>query len=375
MLVLITSLGYISEHGTRTGDYDAMLCLFSGLGLLLMFSFFESQRLLFYYLGFLAFALAVLTKGIAGLFFGPVILIYALINKKLIGLLKNPHTYISFLGMAVLVLGYYFGREALNPGYLEMVSFNELGGRFEENLGSKKFGYWYHLEGFKNYRFAPWLLLALLALPLAYYSKDDKLRKLTTLSTLAVLVHFFVISSSATKQPWYDLPMYPFLAMLASIPLWILYSALQKVNLYSFALSGKIIAFLLLVVVFRAPYQEVWDATYKPSEPPWNYETMGSEHFLFNVLYGKDNLDKAKVLHLGNNDHLRFYKKVLAQKGIEVELIEPENLQSGDVIVTCQAEIQSLLNENYRLELLNDSSVYRKYRILSANRKSPIDHR
>ncbi len=207
MLVLITSLGYISEHGTRTGDYDAMLCLFSGLGLLLMFSFFESQRLLFYYLGFLAFALAVLTKGIAGLFFGPVILIYALINKKLIGLLKNPHTYISFLGMAVLVLGYYFGREALNPGYLEMVSFNELGGRFEENLGSKKFGYWYHLEGFKNYRFAPWLLLALLALPLAYYSKDDKLRKLTTLSTLAVLVHFFVISSSATKQPWYDLPM------------------------------------------------------------------------------------------------------------------------------------------------------------------------
>jgi hypothetical protein len=93
------------------------------------------------------------------------------------------------------------------------------------------------------------------------------------------------------------------------------------------------------------------------------------------VLYGKDNLDKAKVLHLGNNDHLRFYKKVLAQKGIEVELIEPENLQSGDVIVTCQAEIQSLLNENYRLELLNDSSVYRKYRILSANRKSPIDHR
>lgn len=364
-MILVTSLGYVSEHGTRTGDYDALLALFSCLGVLFLFCYFESKRLQFYYLGFLAFALAVLTKGVAGLFFGPAVLLYVILEKKLISTLKNPHTYAGLLGMALLIAGYYLGRESINPGYLEMVSYNDLGGRFQENLGSANYNHWYYLDGLYNYRFSPWLLLGLLALPLAIIRKNEKLRKLSLISTLAVIAQLLVISVSATKHPWYDLPIYPFLALLAATPIWMLFTFLQRLKPQKIPRLGQVLALLFLVSVFWTPYHTVVATTYKPTEPPWNYEYLGSEHFLFNVLYGKEDLGNAKVIHLGINDNLKFYMKLLAEKGIYVELIEPDDLKPNDVVVTCQAEIQRLLNEDFEVEVLIDKPMYRKYLILS----------
>jgi len=66
-LVLITIPGYISNHVTRTGDYDSILTFFTTLSIFLIFIFSskiktENNRIL-YFIAFI-FSLVVLTKGI-----------------------------------------------------------------------------------------------------------------------------------------------------------------------------------------------------------------------------------------------------------------------------------------------------------------------
>ena len=69
VVVLITSQGYIGYHAARTGDYDALLAFFTTLGALMFFTFCETRKYKYLYLFFIATTLAVLTKGVAGLFF------------------------------------------------------------------------------------------------------------------------------------------------------------------------------------------------------------------------------------------------------------------------------------------------------------------
>ena len=69
VFVLITSHGYINFHSSRTGDYDALLTLFTTLSGLLFFAYCEARNHKYLYLFFLCTALAVLTKSITGLLF------------------------------------------------------------------------------------------------------------------------------------------------------------------------------------------------------------------------------------------------------------------------------------------------------------------
>ena len=87
VLVLITSKGYIDFHVTRTGDYDAMLIFFETAFLLLFLTYVleknNKTKKIFLYLSALSFALAIFTKGIAGLFFLPAIFIFLVGQKEL----------------------------------------------------------------------------------------------------------------------------------------------------------------------------------------------------------------------------------------------------------------------------------------------------
>src|SRR6056297_630762 len=68
LMVLISIVGYVGYHVTRTGDNDAILTLWTTLGALSFFSFTENKNKKYLYLGFISFALGVLTKSVAALF-------------------------------------------------------------------------------------------------------------------------------------------------------------------------------------------------------------------------------------------------------------------------------------------------------------------
>jgi len=77
-----------------------------------------------------AVLLAGLTKGIAGGFFLPGIGLWLLLTERGRRRLLRPALYLIIGGAIVLVVSYYFARNAVDPVYLEMVRANELGGRF-----------------------------------------------------------------------------------------------------------------------------------------------------------------------------------------------------------------------------------------------------
>ena len=101
VLVLITSRGFIRNHVTRTGEYDAMLVLFSVISALHFFCAchaIDKQSESKYMFRFFVFiTLAFLTKGVAALLPAPGLLLYALGNKKVLPFLKNKSSYTGFL--------------------------------------------------------------------------------------------------------------------------------------------------------------------------------------------------------------------------------------------------------------------------------------
>jgi len=112
ILVLITTPGYITDHVSRTGDYDALLILFLVLFLFtcfrLPYSKVDKEKNKLLILASLWLSLAVLTKGVAGLFFTPAILIYFTWKKYWKTLFASTYTYYA-IGLFLLLVGGYYG--------------------------------------------------------------------------------------------------------------------------------------------------------------------------------------------------------------------------------------------------------------------------
>ncbi|HKP32259.1 MAG TPA: glycosyltransferase family 39 protein, partial [Chitinophagaceae bacterium] len=139
-LVLVTINGYVHIHAARTGDYDALLALFTSGFLLAGFLFIETGKKKYLHLFFLCIALALLTKSVQGLIFLPGLGLYLVIQKKLMLFLRNKWFYIDALLVIIFAGGYYFLRELYNPGYLQAIWENELGGRYLNTLEENKAG-------------------------------------------------------------------------------------------------------------------------------------------------------------------------------------------------------------------------------------------
>jgi len=124
--------GYITVHCARTGDYDSMLIFFIVAYCLSFFNFLESGQNKWIYLTATAIILAVLTKGIAGVMFLPGLLILVFVQKKQKQVAKNKHLYFATAIALFFSVGWFILREIAEPGYLDAVWKNDMGGRYTE---------------------------------------------------------------------------------------------------------------------------------------------------------------------------------------------------------------------------------------------------
>ncbi|HEY5122220.1 MAG TPA: glycosyltransferase family 39 protein, partial [Ignavibacteria bacterium] len=126
--ILLTAKGFISNHVVRTGDLDAVLVFWLTLGL---FAFIDlvikKPKNSFYHFLILTISLTFgfLTKGIAGFFFVPFMFIISFLfnNHKIF---KEKYLYISGFITAILCLSYYFIRELIAPGYINILLGSEI---------------------------------------------------------------------------------------------------------------------------------------------------------------------------------------------------------------------------------------------------------
>lgn len=370
--VLITSVGYIGPHAVQAGDYDALLTLFTTLSGLLFFMHCESKRPLHIYLSAVAMALAILTKSITGLLFVPAFVLFALLHGQLTTLLKNRHFYLSTALFLGITLGYYLLREMRNDGYLSAVQLNELGGRYLQVIEHHAQDSWFYFNRITEQRFAAWHLLLPCGLAVGFFHRDGRMSRITQFSALMVTVFFIVISTAKTKLEWYDVPMYPFMAIIVANFIHFVFQVLRSNASINSMFRFNVTPFILLFLITIQPYQQILSISYFPKENAVDKDLFELTYYLRDAIREKHDLNGTHVAHVGMNTNNLFYVNILKDKGVNIDFKDHTSLAMGDRIVAQQALVKAYIEDNYSFELTEKTGNVMHYTIGERKAKTPL---
>lgn len=386
VIVLITSTGYVRIHVARSGDFDALLIFFTTITALSFFLALNLKKSKYIYLFYIALTLAVLTKGIAGLLFLPAYFLYAAFSKNLKFIFTNKHFYLGLLILLIFGIGYYPLRELYNPGYLEAIYQNELGGRFQEGLeGNGDRPFHFYLQNIIEKDFHNYVILFLLGCVLTFVSKDKKIKQIVLFSILIISSFLLIISLAKTKLTWYDSPAYPFMSIIAGCGIYFLIHLLQlifnqdllkKSKIFSFKYFNYLIYGTIVVGLLVVPYLKILKRTSINAEPGWSRNIYKGTYFLRDALERKHDLNEIdNTLFVISQDErikrpLEFYLKLLEERNVEIKIKNKEKLAPGDIVFAYEDDIKKFLEENYNYKVhteYKDNINYlflKKYEIL-----------
>lgn len=365
MLILVSTHGYVEHHGIRTADYDSQLTFFTTLSSLSFFLFLEKKKNLYLYLCFISLMLAVLTKSIAGLLFIPAFAIFTLLQKQLVEVLKNRHFYLGIVVFLVPVLSYYFIREQYNPGYLEAVYNNELGGRYLETLDNHKQEFSFYFDKLLEKRFKNWIWILPCGFLVGILVKHKKMNQFAYYLGILAIAFFLVISSAETKLVWYDTPLFPILAFITSFFIYFIFRFLSEFLWLKNSLKYNIFPFIFLVLTFKTPYSEIIDKTYKPKEYKNEVEFYELSYYLKDVVRGKQDISGYDIAYFGYNANILFYTLMLEEQGIKTKIVDWKNLSPKDKVIVSQGYVKESLKKYYNYKILERFKSIEKYEIIS----------
>jgi 4-amino-4-deoxy-L-arabinose transferase-like glycosyltransferase len=365
----------VGVHVTRTADTDALLVLFMSGATVSFYLALEAPQhrgeigSKWLVLSALALCAAVLTKGVAGLLFLPGMAVFALLDGKLILLLRNRATWASLVLVAVVVFGFYFLRAVSQPGYLAAVQANELAPRYlgviEGNSGHWNFYFselldpWpselrWPVSGVEYASSAfPWSWLFPLTAAAAVSAPQPAIRQFGIFSVLCIITHLGIISAAATKLLWYPAPVLPFLAIVTGLGAFRVSQALQTSHHHFGPLLGRAlrITSIALAIVLALAVAFKNDRLADAAELLPEQEV---EVFLRSFLEKNPTVSQLRVLHDGHDSvpaihggqiagtetyhgpeefYLRAYKG--SQSGWLV-VSSSYRPQSGDTVIFCR---------------------------------------
>jgi 4-amino-4-deoxy-L-arabinose transferase-like glycosyltransferase len=361
--VLITFNGYVDYHGTRTGDFDAMLTFFMFLYSFFFFLFTEKKNKKYLLYSTLFVTLAVMTKGIAGLLFLPAMLLWAIISRSLKEVITSRQTWIGIFIFIIVAGGYYILREILNPGYLDAVTQNELGGRYLQSIEGHDQNIGEYIDVYINHRLLKWAIYIIPGLIAGFFLKEKMAKRLHMYSIILVVIHLVIILLSRTKLMWYDLPEYPFLALLIANFAWTVSLMLYRIYEY----SGKRILLLLpvafLILLFFEPIRITFREVNYNKESPWNQADNAIGEFLREGVRNKRNLDGYVLVHVGYDAQNLFYRHLLERQGQKVLCKNQDQLEAGEKVIVHQEEVKKYIVEHYQVDTIESLEFVKVFAI------------
>jgi len=363
-LSLVCFGGFISIHGARTADVDAFLTMWF---VLYSFSFFHylvaDSRSHLYLFSFFA-SMALLTKGVAGLFFMPGIFLYVLHRRKLIGLLRNKHFYFSLIIVILPLASYYVARDFYNPGYLKAVWQNEWIGRYGETIEGHKGGFFYYVNRILDVNHPILLLFSLLGIIFGLRSIDDKVRELVKFTFILFLSFLALISFSNTKPYWYDVPLYSLLALFCGIGIYYSIKFFLSVLPFNKVLNHALL-FLIPLIFLSFPYHDIYRNVSKRGEiHEWDIEYYSLSYLLRDKIRSNDtNLSGFSIVYDGYVGHLLPYVYRLNDKGVEIGIKRSDTISLGDKIIVHTSQMQQLLNQKFNLVLIASENKVNMYQV------------
>jgi len=341
-LVLIVLPGYVGFHASRTADYDALLSLgTTGAFLSIWLAAERDSRYLLLTWFFLT--LAVLTKGIAGLLIAPGLACIALLRYRAIPWLQTRWFWLGFVFFVFVILAYYLGRDSLQPGYLEAVWNNELGGRFAQTNEGHDHPWYYYLGVLVRHVGFGGGFLLLFGVVLAVKAESDRVRLAARDALIAALFLGVVLSSSQSKLDWYLVPMHPLLALAAGLG-WADWLGDFKTLSY----PKKSAVFVLILLFFATYGLEIVGRNNRPTSPKYRANYACSS-VLAEVLAGKGEPPTAVIF--GTYDaHVRIYVKLLQRQGIRIRLLKSSQVNLGDRVLCSEPEVRASLRQKFAVD-------------------------
>ncbi|SDJ81549.1 4-amino-4-deoxy-L-arabinose transferase [Catalinimonas alkaloidigena] len=350
-LVLLSAYGYVGPHATRTADTDAPLTLFLTISCFAYYRLLEHDRRRTLYLLLCAGAILIasLIKGIAGLFFLPGLFLYALFRGKLGVLFKFWQLYAAIGVFVFAIVTYYVVREWNNPGYFAHVWQYELGGRFGGVVQGHKGGPYYYLTNLITERFTPWIFVLPFILPFLFLHPTRPYHPLVVLSLCCALSLLLVLSVASTKIAWYDVPTYPFLALLTSIGIFLM--ADYFIMLYRLPFRAWHATVVVFLVLFIPSYRWILHKNRFPLGFSYyiNWSQLEYGPFMQHLKETNPSLKEYYILNPLNNTHLYYYVHAYnhAYQYQLTHLSQIAQLPVGATVMTCESSYLPPLAAQY----------------------------
>jgi 4-amino-4-deoxy-L-arabinose transferase-like glycosyltransferase len=362
--VLLTCEGYVNGHGTRTGDYDALLTLLTtGYGLS-FFLFLEGGERKYLVWTFVLLVLAVYTKSAQGLLLLPALFVYTIYKKKAKAILTSG-TFYKGIGVSLLIVcSYYVIREQYNHGYIRTVLAVELLGRYNGVLDGHTAGAGYYIDRLRRDFFSEWYLLVVPGMITGFCSRNRLIKDVTVYSSLLVVSYLAIISGAMTKLEWYPMPVYPFLCALVGIFLFQAYDTLR--GLPTFARGPqRIVPGLLLTAVFIIPYQRMALKVLTTPPCPWD---VGEERDL--ALYLKDiihhpehNSRRCYLLNGPQGQNFIWYYEAIAMLRRPINFINKDHIVPRTMVVTYGQDSKAYLEAHFNAVVVYQQSSLSFYQV------------
>lgn len=355
IIVLVTSVGFVQKHVTRTADYDAILVLFTTASALVWFLFVETSNYKYLKWFFILLAFAVLTKSVAGLFLLPGLFLYSVFNYKTLVFFKSPKTYLNLLYFIIPVAVYYLWREAINPGYIKAAWFWDIAGRYKEQLTGDKPEFAFYLRLIRTDHFFHWFWYAVAGGVLGFLIKDKRHRKFTLFLLCVSVCFLLVLSSANTQMLWYEAPIYPFLALLVAMglycPIYYILKLTQKLWVAVFPIAA-------IIAVAYTPYINAINRVNPPQlQHDWEHEAYSITQYLAQVYPTDKNLNGYYWLEDDDyNPYINFYIKMFEKnKGETLKPItpkKPKKLAAGDKVIGFLTKQKEQFENTYNYEVI-----------------------
>jgi 4-amino-4-deoxy-L-arabinose transferase-like glycosyltransferase len=344
-LILLTSNGFINFHTGRTADSDSLLSVFILIANLyfLKYTFTNEHRNIFFCLLFLCLAFA--TKMYAALLFCPAYLAILFRTNKLKSFILNGS---FFLGIGIFLISnillIYF-REMDTPGFIQQILAKDAGRLFVvvENHREPIDFYFTNLFGS---RYSFWIILAVLGSLLAFISKSALEKNLLFSLFILISVYLLIITISITKLEWYDMPLYPYLSVIAAYPIYLLF---EGGSFESISLSKKQIA-LATLIIFIYPYYMMFDKAQGNTLSNGEKLLEANEAFIFKKIKENKDLSGMKVYYSQYKGSLLFYKYKLAEKNQNIDLTKDPKFAINDRVLVCDDSLKTIVTKRYAFE-------------------------
>jgi len=342
-MILLTSSGFITYHTARTADADSLLTLFlvmSNIYFINAITEGKRRNILWF---FLFMALAFSTKMYAALLFIPAWIIILIVQRKFKVFVFNKFFSAGLAGLIILCVGPLIFREMDAPGYLRETLVKDAGRLFKV-VERHQEPLTYYLDNFLLYRYATWFVLLIAGIVMTFLINAGKEKKLLGMVSLFILSYLIIITISTTKLEWYDMPLYPCFAIVASYPLF-------RIIRHFIPENGERSCYkigLVCLCIFIYPYIMMVRSSQENNLNAFEKMNEASERFLCESIHEGKNLDGLKVFHCGYNGAILFYKYKLAEEGQQLEIVTNGVFQPGDQVLVSSDSLKASLVERYR---------------------------